>query len=350
MRKVKVLFFAADPHSTAPHGRAPKLGLDEDIRQIRGKVRGAEYRDALDFDFRMAARTDDLIQALNETHPQVVHFSGHGGTDGLVLVSSDGRRPHPVDAEALRRLFRLFRDDIHVAVLNACFSLPQAQAIAAEVGCAIGTRGEISDTAAITFGGSFYRAIAFGKSVKDAYDEAATALALEHVADAECPQLIVHPDVDPAKLFLIPPNGKEPSGRGMKRVVTTIAGLAVAGVAAYSGATLMNRVDPSLPSVRDTVPSDTSSTRTDTTATAPRPAPEPEPDGKRNRVTNAASSETQRSQPPVAPPPAPASEPQVTIPRGSSHPAVVQPLQPTDSFPTLGGDPPDRAVRPLDRP
>ncbi|HEX2206826.1 MAG TPA: CHAT domain-containing protein, partial [Longimicrobium sp.] len=205
MSKVTVLFFAADPLSASPDGRTPRLRLDEDVRQIRQKVRAAEHRDALEFDVRLATRTDDLLQALLERRPQVVHFSGHGGSKGLVLVSSDGRRPHHVDAAALAQLFTVFRGDIRVVVLNACFSLPQAEAIADVVGCAIGTRGEISDEAAIAFGACFYRAIAFGCSVQAAYDQARTALALEHFHDRECPALVVRPDIDPARLVLIPP-------------------------------------------------------------------------------------------------------------------------------------------------
>jgi TPR repeat protein len=209
MSKATVLFFAADPLSAPPDSRTPRLLLDEDVRQIRQKVRAAEHRDALEFDVRWATRTDDLLQALLETRPQVVHFSGHGTSDGLVLVSADGLRPHHVDAAALAQLFDVFRGDIRVVVLNACFSLPQAQAIADVVGCAIGTRGKISDAAAITFGASFYRAIAFGCSVQAAYDQARTALALEHVQDRECPALVVRAGVDPAGLVLIPADTRD---------------------------------------------------------------------------------------------------------------------------------------------
>src|SRR5215217_6390443 len=116
MSKVKVLFFAADPLSAPPDGHTARLMLDEDVRQIRQKVRAAEHRDDLEFDLRLAARTDDLLQALNETRPQVVHFSGHGQNEGLVLVSADGRRPHVVPATALEQLFQVFRGDIRVVV------------------------------------------------------------------------------------------------------------------------------------------------------------------------------------------------------------------------------------------
>lgn len=222
MNLVSVLCFAADPSSAPGNGAAARLLLDEEVRLIREKVRAAQHRESLVFDVRWAVRTDDLLQALNEaqeqnrTPPQVVHFSGHGGSDGLVLVGKDGK-PHPVGADALRRLFTTFRGDIRLVVLNACFSRPQAQAIADVVGCAIGTRGQISDTAAITFGASFYRAIAFGQSVQAAYDQAATALALDHVADHECPVLVVRPGVDPSKLILIPSgpgNGPAPAMPG----------------------------------------------------------------------------------------------------------------------------------------
>lgn len=224
MSKVIVLAFAADPLSARNDGRTPRLLLDEDVRLIGEKVRAAKHRDALEFDWRWAARTDDLLQALNETRPQVVHFSGHGGGQGLVLVSADGQRPHPVDSAALGELFRVFRGDISVVVLSACFSLPQAEAIADAVGCAIGTRKEISDAAAITFNAAFYRAIAFGQSVQGAYDQARLALRLEHFADRECPALVVRAGVDAAALVLVrdektaPPNSFPYAGIAPERV------------------------------------------------------------------------------------------------------------------------------------
>ena len=281
MSKVKVLFFAADPLSAPPDGRARRLLLDEDVRQIRSKVRAAEHRDALEFDVRWAARTDDLLQALNEAPPQVVHFSGHGGNEGLVLVGADGRGAHYVDAAALAQLFQVFRGDIRLAVLNACFSLPQAQAIAEAVGCAIGTRGEISDGAAITFGASFYRALAFGQSVQAAYDQARAALALEHFEDRECPQLVARPGVDPARLVLVSPAGVEAKRRGMGRMGTAVAGVAVAGAAVVASLTLGDRLPPSPEApAADSVPAEAPGTVVNSLLTAdsaPATAPAREP-------------------------------------------------------------------------
>lgn len=203
MSTVEVLFFAADPNSSPQNGNAARLLLDEEARQVREKVRAAANRDHLVFEPWLAVRTDDLLQALRERRPQVVHFSGHGGNGGLIMVGKDGR-PHTVPANALARLFTTFRGNIRLVVLNACYSEPQAKAIAEAVGCAIGTRGPISDAAAISFAATFYSGIAFGESVQDAYDRAATLLALDRISDDECPELVVRDDIDPSQLILVP--------------------------------------------------------------------------------------------------------------------------------------------------
>ncbi|MET0397094.1 MAG: CHAT domain-containing protein [Longimicrobiaceae bacterium] len=215
MNKATVLFFAADPHSVRA-GSASRLQLDAEVREIRQRVSTASRRDDLDFDTHWAARPGDLVQALGETRPRVVHFSGHCGDAGLVLVGSEASRGHYVGAEALAQLFEAYRGDIRVVVLNACLSLPQAEAIAAVVGCAIGTLTEITDAAAITFSSSFYRAIALGDSVQAAFDKARAALAVEHFEERECPQLVVRPGVDAAKVFVVEPkrrrSGLAPAG------------------------------------------------------------------------------------------------------------------------------------------
>ena len=341
MSKVKVLFFAADPLSATRDGRVPRLLLDEDVRQIREKVRAAEHRDALEFDVRWAARTDDLLQALNETRPQVVHFSGHGGSDGLVLVGADGRGAHCVEAEALAQLFQVFRGDIRVAVLNACFSLPQARAIADAVGCAIGTRGEISDAAAITFGASFYRAIAFGQSVRAAYDQARTALALEHFEDRECPQLVVREGVDAGRLVLVAPDGAPPSGRGTRRAMTTVAGLALAGAATVAAVTLADRPPAAPgPQAADSAQVDSSSLpnrlaapdSTPATAPAREPAVARRSAGGRERVVT--TQPAQQGEQAAEPPQDAVSEP------------VVRRLQEPDSFAVLTDRPRDQTMQP----
>lgn len=202
MSNVEVVFFAADPRSVGPGGQAPLL-IGRELREIREKVRAARYRDRLHLHENWDAQTDDLVQALRDKRPQVVHFSGHGGSRGLVLFGPDGVNPHHLDAPELGAFFEAFSDRIKVVVLNACLSVPQAEAICEAVGCAIGTPDKISDAAAIAFSAAFYSGIAFGESVQQAFDRARAKLRADHFAQREYPQLLHRRDVNPAEMYLI---------------------------------------------------------------------------------------------------------------------------------------------------
>jgi len=197
MNKIKVLFFASDPFKQRP------VDLAEEIHQITAKIRASDYRDTLELVSEFATRPDDLLQMLNQHRPHVVHFSGHGTkTEQLILVGNDGK-PKPVSKPALLGLFRTLKDNIRVVLLNACYSRPQAEAIAEVIDCAVGMNTAIGDQAAIVFAASFYRALGFGRSVKDAFDQGLTALMLEGIPEETTPQLVAGPGVDPTKVVLL---------------------------------------------------------------------------------------------------------------------------------------------------
>ena len=164
MSDVRVLFFGADP--LASSGERAPLELGEEARKIEKRVLAALHRDRVEFRTCWATRVGDLAEALMRLTPDVVHFSGHGGEQGLVLVSSTGWGAHRVDADPLQAFFEAYRGKIRLVVLNACGSQRQARAIADAVGCAIGTRAPILDQVAIAFSGAFYSSIAFGESVQ----------------------------------------------------------------------------------------------------------------------------------------------------------------------------------------
>ncbi len=199
MSQIKVLFLAANPAGTQP------LQLDEEIRQITAKVRAAEYRDSLELVSRWAVRPDDLLQALLEVKPDVVHFSGHGSSAAEIIVIDERGDPKPVSKEALVHLFRTLKDNVRVVVLNACYSRPQAEAIAETIDCTIGMNWAIGDAAAIVFTGSFYRALGFGRSVQEAFELGRAALLLEGIAGATTPELLARNGVDASSLILIAP-------------------------------------------------------------------------------------------------------------------------------------------------
>jgi CHAT domain-containing protein len=176
------------------------------VREIETKIRAAEHRESLELVTKWAVRPDDLLQLLNQHKPHIVHFSGHGSlTEEIVLLDKQGN-PKTVSKDALVSLFRTFKDNIRVVLLNACFSRPQAEAITEVIDCAIGMKRAIGDEAAITFAASFYRAIGFGRSVKEAFEQGKTALLLEGIREDQTPDLLTGQGVKAASIVFVNPH------------------------------------------------------------------------------------------------------------------------------------------------
>ena len=194
---IKILFLSANPAGTG------RLALDQEIREVTSKIRAADYRDSLELVSWWAVRPDDLLQSFNEHRPHIVHFSGHGSHSEEIILTDSSGRPKPVSKAALVSLFRTLKDNIRVVLLNACFSRPQAEAIIQVSDCAIGMRTAIGDQAAITFAASFYRAIAFGRSVQEAFEQGTTALMLEGIPEEDTPELLVRAGVNASEIFLL---------------------------------------------------------------------------------------------------------------------------------------------------
>ena len=198
MSKIKALFLAANPTDTPP------LAIDQEMRTIEHKVRAAEYRDALVFQSAWAVRPDDLLQLLSQHKPHIVHFSGHGSSQGLCLAGENGQT-RLVTTRALKSLFTTLKDNIRLVFLNACYSREQALALVETIDCVIGMKESIRDDATIAFSSSFYRAIGFGRSLQEAFDQGITSLLLEGIPQEDIPELLVKQGVDANKVFLIAP-------------------------------------------------------------------------------------------------------------------------------------------------
>jgi hypothetical protein len=179
-----ILFLAANPKGTS------QLRLDEEMREIDAGLQRAQRREQFVLQQRWALRPRDVQRALLDYHPEIAHFSGHGGGGaGLVLEDETGT-PKLVDTEALAALFELFSDRLECIILNACYSKVQAEAIARHVPYVIGMSQEIGDTAAIEFAVGFYDALGAGKSVEFAYKSGCVNIRMAGVAEYLTPVLI----------------------------------------------------------------------------------------------------------------------------------------------------------------
>lgn len=188
--KVKILFLAANPKDSS------KLRLDEEIREIHAKIRAAEFCDSFDLVSRWAVRPLDLLEAFNEIQPHIVHFSGHGSRKAELVLEDEDGNAKPVSEAALVSLFKNVKDNIRLVLLNACHSEAQARAISQQIECTVGMSVAIGDEAAIVFASMFYGALAFGRSVGQAFEQGRTALMLQGIPEENTPVLLTRPGSD----------------------------------------------------------------------------------------------------------------------------------------------------------
>lgn len=189
MPRSVILFLAANPEGTAP------LALDQECAAIERELKMTPSRDDFELRSKWAVTVDELMRHLLDVQPTIIHFSGHGHATGLVLVGDDGR-PQPVTPAALTRMIATTAPAARLAVLNACYSDAQAEALRDAVGCAIGMRGTISDEAARTFAVGFYRALGHRRPVRNAYEQAEATLAGKGLSAQAAPRCLARPGVD----------------------------------------------------------------------------------------------------------------------------------------------------------
>jgi hypothetical protein len=201
-----ILVLAANPQGTHP------LRLGEEVRKIQAGLARSQHRDRFRLEQRWAVTPSDVRRALLDCHPQIVHFSGHGvGTEvagdpspatrkltgvsnpssepeGLVFEDDLGQ-PQLVTTAALADLFALFADQVECVVLNACYSAPQAEAIAQQIAYVVGMKRAIGDQAAIEFAIGFYDALLAGRDTEFAYKLGCNAIQLEGLGEELTPVL-----------------------------------------------------------------------------------------------------------------------------------------------------------------
>lgn len=197
--KVTVLFMASNPINSKA------LKLDEEARLIQEMIRKAEYRDSVKFETRWATRPMDILQAINELNPAIIHFSGHGSeTNELVLQDSDGNAKL-VSKEAIVQTMMTSSDKIRLVFFNICFSDEQAKAVVKHVESAIGMNTSIGDYAARVFSAQFYSGISFGLSLEKAFNQAKSALMLEGIPEENTPKLYVKAGLSADDIIIVRP-------------------------------------------------------------------------------------------------------------------------------------------------
>jgi hypothetical protein len=190
-----ILFLAANPSGTDPRA------LDREVRAMQAELQRSGFRDRFELVTRWAAEPLDLLRELRALKPTVVHFSGHGGRDGLCFQAPSGEA-RVVSPAAIAETFGAAGASVKLVVLNACYSEVQADALLAHVDCVVGTSGAIHEDAARSFAIGFYGGLGERESVAAAYQQGRAAISLEGQHDSARPQLKARAGVDAGQLVL----------------------------------------------------------------------------------------------------------------------------------------------------
>ncbi|WAS92374.1 hypothetical protein [Nannocystis punicea] len=147
---------------------------------------------------------DDVLDLIADHKPTWIHFGGHGGRDGTLLVVGPAGSTHRLRYDALARFIGVMRSPPKCIVLNNCFSGAATSPLTQYVDAVIGMRKEVTDEAALSFSRGLYRRLADGLDLEEAFLYARARLgSLEPPAD-ELPQLNPRAGADPRELRMAP--------------------------------------------------------------------------------------------------------------------------------------------------
>lgn len=231
--KTNVLVIFANPRGT----NSLRLGAED--RVIHESIKLSRFRNNIRLDVRHATTVHDLRRTLLENDYQIIHISGHGTGNGLVL-EDDAGGVYVVPQQALADLFAVYCPPIECVLLNACYSISQGQLISLGVPFTIAMDGAISDAASIEFTRGFYDALGAGKTVDFAYEEGCRTVKLAAPNTKFSPKIL-----HKGESFLVAPQPAAPPQPGAVRSGETpqlYEGKALVGLAIDLSGSMANNI------------------------------------------------------------------------------------------------------------
>lgn len=194
--RVNVLYMTANPGND--------LRVEAEVRRVQEVIRGSEFRDNIDVQYRPAADISTLLDGLNDHRPQIVHFSGHSSVHGLAMDKGKIGKPsdQSVSFELLAKALAATDHQPRLVVLNSCSSSGARKALLKLGLIVVSMKTSISDIAAVAFAPRFYAALAGGQSIRSAYRQGAVAVKHASIKEADTPELFAPAGTNPANVKL----------------------------------------------------------------------------------------------------------------------------------------------------
>lgn len=146
------------------------LDLEYEQREVEDALLvQSACREFIDLKVVSAARAEDLAGLISAKRYDILHFSGHGTTDGIEIRSENPLENIFVDYKILREVLTKIHPKL--IVLNSCSSLNGVKIFSEFVENVVGTLKVVEDEHAIFFSKKFYKFIGDGNSVISSFDQ-----------------------------------------------------------------------------------------------------------------------------------------------------------------------------------
>lgn len=168
---IKILFLAATPTNQAQLNTGLESRFEDLIRTYDDERRFMVIQ-------KHGVSPENFHNEIISERPSIVHYGGHGETEGIVLQGKN------LQTDVLTRILKLSKKT-QCVVLNACNSLAIAKAAAEHVPYVIGTQDKIGDNTAIAFARGFYMGIISDMTVEEAFENGLVFIEREGLSDAD---------------------------------------------------------------------------------------------------------------------------------------------------------------------
>ncbi len=179
--KIKILFLCVNPYPET------KLRLDHEMKSIKNALLASPERDKFEIFSEWAVTPSMLIQSVLRIEPTIIHFSGHGNEQGIILENEMGQ-PHIATTQGLNALFKELSDIVKFIIFNSCYSHEQATVISQHIDYVVGMKKAVPDTTAIKFATGLYLSLGSGKDYLFSYKMGIVNIKLENVVGDDIPE------------------------------------------------------------------------------------------------------------------------------------------------------------------
>ena len=193
--KIRILLLSSNPSAKSA------IFMDEEARVIFEQLQAGPYRDRFQIYSHAALCPGDIQKLLLLHVPHVVHFSGDGRNTRQIKLRKLQPRGKLLEQRGLTNVFALYNTHLRLVLLNGRFTKAQARSVSQVINYSIGAGKGFGDEACATFVAAFYRALAFGKSVRGAFASAKAELALTKLPRSRGIQLFIRHGVSERDRF-----------------------------------------------------------------------------------------------------------------------------------------------------